>query len=297
MKKTFTLVTATLLAFSANAQEIWSVADHVTDLETQEQTIKATDHVTVKIASFLNEKDKQDEAKAWELSGDATTNTALNTADCDTKFTSFLKGKGNPYVLDNGGYWEETDKGQAFRDDPDAQKWTEGCGKLPVHGMFTAFTTKAAGTMKVGIYTNKGNHPTYIVDGTSKKHLAADKIKVSFYYQNNGFTFKDNGIDVGFVKGTMPADFIVQHTNGYTQNRTTLGYVEFPAEANKTYYIFCPDSQVGLYGFKFTTSTAGINDITVETAANATVYNLAGQKVGKDYKGVVIKNGKKYIQK
>jgi hypothetical protein len=27
------------------------------------------------------------------------------------------------------------------------------------------------------------------------------------------------------------------------------------------------------------------------------IYNLAGQKVGKDYKGIVIKNGKKMIQK
>ena len=30
---------------------------------------------------------------------------------------------------------------------------------------------------------------------------------------------------------------------------------------------------------------------------NAPVYNLNGQKVSKDYKGVVVKNGKKYIQK
>ena len=29
----------------------------------------------------------------------------------------------------------------------------------------------------------------------------------------------------------------------------------------------------------------------------AAVYNLAGQKVGKDFKGLVIKDGKKYIQK
>ena len=31
--------------------------------------------------------------------------------------------------------------------------------------------------------------------------------------------------------------------------------------------------------------------------ANAPLYNLAGQRVGKDYKGVVIKNGQKYIQR
>lgn len=42
----------------------------------------------------------------------------------------------------------------------------------------------------------------------------------------------------------------------------------------------------------------GINNITTEAAdANAPVFNLAGQKVGKEYKGVVIKAGKKFIQK
>ena len=32
-------------------------------------------------------------------------------------------------------------------------------------------------------------------------------------------------------------------------------------------------------------------------ANNGVIYNLAGQKVGKDYKGIVIMNGKKMIQK
>ena len=44
--------------------------------------------------------------------------------------------------------------------------------------------------------------------------------------------------------------------------------------------------------------TTGITNITTDEAAkNAPAYNLAGQKVTKAYKGVVIKNGKKMIQK
>ncbi|WP_268647362.1 hypothetical protein, partial [Escherichia coli] len=44
--------------------------------------------------------------------------------------------------------------------------------------------------------------------------------------------------------------------------------------------------------------TTGITNITADEAAkNAPVYNLAGQKVTKAYKGVVIKNGNKMIQK
>ena len=42
----------------------------------------------------------------------------------------------------------------------------------------------------------------------------------------------------------------------------------------------------------------GINNITTEaTDADAPVYNLSGQRVGKNAKGVLIKNGKKYVVK
>lgn len=40
----------------------------------------------------------------------------------------------------------------------------------------------------------------------------------------------------------------------------------------------------------------GITNITTSAADNAPIFNLAGQKVGKSYKGVVIKAGKKMIQ-
>lgn len=44
-------------------------------------------------------------------------------------------------------------------------------------------------------------------------------------------------------------------------------------------------------------SSTGINNVETTTAnANAPVYNLAGQRVDSNYKGVVIKKGKKYMQ-
>lgn len=44
--------------------------------------------------------------------------------------------------------------------------------------------------------------------------------------------------------------------------------------------------------------TTNINNITTDAALeNAPAFNLAGQKVGKEYKGVVIKAGKKFVQK
>ncbi len=48
-----------------------------------------------------------------------------------------------------------------------------------------------------------------------------------------------------------------------------------------------------------TGTPAGINQVTTDKAVNenAPVFNLAGQRVGKDYKGVVIQDGKKRINK
>lgn len=41
----------------------------------------------------------------------------------------------------------------------------------------------------------------------------------------------------------------------------------------------------------------GINGVNAEAAADGAIYNLAGQKVSAAYKGIVIKNGKKYLVK
>lgn len=53
-------------------------------------------------------------------------------------------------------------------------------------------------------------------------------------------------------------------------------------------------NSVNLYSFDTPT---GISNATVAPATqDAKIYNLAGQQVDASYKGVVIKNGKKYVQ-
>ena len=41
----------------------------------------------------------------------------------------------------------------------------------------------------------------------------------------------------------------------------------------------------------------GITDVKVNKQQNDAIYNIAGQRVANDYKGLVIKNGKKYLVK
>ena len=62
--------------------------------------------------------------------------------------------------------------------------------------------------------------------------------------------------------------------------------------------LFCPKSQLGFYGYQFTPGSTGIDGITVDAAdENAPIYNLAGQRVTKATKGILIQNGKKFINK
>ena len=73
-------------------------------------------------------------------------------------------------------------------------------------------------------------------------------------------------------------------------------------DAKDTYYTFQKYSGTGnimISSIEFTpVDASGISTINaVDKASNGAIYNLAGQKVGKDFKGLVIKNGKKMIQK
>jgi hypothetical protein len=93
----------------------------------------------------------------------------------------------------------------------------------------------------------------------------------------------------------------------YLQNPTTATGINF-AELGPTQYLFAK----AVYVVKDGPSAGrlevvwldGTNDATAiqaiqnkVSASNDAIYNLAGQKVSASYKGVVIKNGKKYIQK
>ena len=47
----------------------------------------------------------------------------------------------------------------------------------------------------------------------------------------------------------------------------------------------------------FEVSSTGVMNMVAEKAVDGIRYNLAGQKVGDDFKGIVIKNGKKFVNK
>lgn len=59
-----------------------------------------------------------------------------------------------------------------------------------------------------------------------------------------------------------------------------------------------PNGGLNVYTIKVTSVTSGISNINASEAANeGATFNLLGQKVANDAKGIVIKNGKKFINK
>ncbi len=298
MKKIFTLIAVALATMSVNAQEVWKAAEY--DLtQATEQTLTegiygagtadapdtsvpgslitsvitaSTENVTMTGLSTPNSLSPWDieDGKTqvyWELKGkpadDSNPNDALITDACNPKFAQYLMPKGNP----ESTHWEfveETENGQSFR--VYGTYWNPG-DNMPAKGAYWKFDTKAAGTLKLGVYVNKGNHLFYVVDAATKQPLAPASVNVAIYYQNTGFAYESQkdettgevipGTEKYLNEGVMADDYILQHTNGCTQNRPALGYVSFPVEAGKTYYVFCQKSQIGLYGFEFTAGAAG----------------------------------------
>lgn len=84
--------------------------------------------------------------------------------------------------------------------------------------------------------------------------------------------------------------------NGESGFKLVADGVQIPAK--KGYLKLAEASTQKFFSFNGNGSTTGINQIEGEaSSANAAIYNLAGQRVNKTFKGVVIKNGKKYIIK
>lgn len=72
-------------------------------------------------------------------------------------------------------------------------------------------------------------------------------------------------------------------------------YVTASVEAGDIVITF-PKKSINFYAVEFVAESTDIHQVEAKSANNNT-YNLAGQNVGKNYKGVVIANGKKYVQK
>ncbi|MBR6885733.1 MAG: hypothetical protein IKN01_08505 [Prevotella sp.] len=94
-------------------------------------------------------------------------------------------------------------------------------------------------------------------------------------------------------------DWVGTVVEGY--NEFTVDFLDYPGETTNAMIFYQCGKIPGKHSIKkvqvFDLEATGIQEVKAAKTVNTGLYNLAGQRVGLNYKGVVIQNGKKYLQK
>ncbi len=177
----------------------------------------------------------------------------------------------------------------------------------PVTGEYIDFTCEADGQLTFYFaLVNGANRHFYIFDKTNNKLITPEEISAEGYVAgcNNS-----DGSPQLVSPLVINADYSVgeeeynkcykdgELTTVNQKNAVRYMIVTIQAKKGVIYQYFSDTTQLAIRGFEFTAGAAGINDIKTDVDKNAPSYNLAGQRVDDNYRGVVIKNGKKVIKK
>ena len=183
--------------------------------------------------------------------------------------------------------------GTAFADGKATDNWADAdftayvCGKnngklvkeAEPTGCVYKLEPVKAGSVTVGVQLG-GNKGFHILDANF------DEVTPTSY----NLPSKKDGDSQEFTQNDKGENIIDAKSNGI---------VTFSVAEGGTYYVLAAGTKMGFYGFKYVTGTStGISDIQApKSSKDGATFNLLGQKVANDAKGVVIKNGKKFINK
>ena len=154
---------------------------------------------------------------------------------------------------------------------------------------------------------------------TQMKEGTLDELKIESSYDDNfvfaefedGYSIQDcygrylymdnDATHKSFQLGKEPVAWELEASDNGTFSLTNNGkFIQFGQGTFKSFgaYATMQDNAVLPMLFKMVEGTTGINNIQTTTAVkNNVMYNIAGQRVNKDYKGLVIMNGKKMMVK
>lgn len=152
---------------------------------------------------------------------------------------------------------------------------------------------------------------------TQMKEGTLDELKIESSYDDNfvfaefedGYSIQDcygrylymDDEHAAFQLGKEPVAWELEASDNGTFSLTNNGkFIQFGQGTFKSFgaYAIMQDITVLPMLFKMVEGTTGINNIQNTTAVkNNVMYNIAGQRVNKDYKGLVIMNGKKMMVK
>ena len=181
--------------------------------------------------------------------------------------------------------------GTAFADGKATDNWADAdfgayvCGKnngklvsdAEPTGCVYKFETAKAGSVTVGVQ----------LGGTKGFHiLDADFAEVAPASYN--LPAAKDGASQEFTQNEKGENIIAAKSNGT---------VTFSVAEGGTYYVFAAGTKMGFFGFKYEAGTStGISSIEAVAKNDGKTYNMAGQQVSGSYKGLVIKNGKKFVK-
>lgn len=278
----------------ADATGSLTFTDYTFTVKTTSVTLKG-----VATPNSPNANGEQDAPWQWVTNRE---NQFLNTDDGPVKFKgSPIRAKGCNPALTAVEYFYLNNDGATVGPRYIETYWTKGCGQLPKKGAYFEVAFEKAGTFVAGIFLSRAYRPTYVVEKESLELLPQSALTLKGYNNNNTVVLE--GAEKAYIDYKFNDDYTVSPAdpNLTLQDKEVFGHLSFNVEANKSYLLFMPASQLGLYGFQFTeddpTNVEAITTKTQKNNAKATLYNLAGQKVDKSYKGIVIQNGRKFVNK
>ena len=144
-------------------------------------------------------------------------------------------------------------------------------------------------------YTAKNEWTEYTVNVTEPGEYSFEAICSNGSSSNGGFS-------ISLVKGTTVtkiADVKVTSTGGWNTYKTMTGKLTRKlAEGQQILRFTITDGNCNIDKVKFTcTLNTGIESVIMAEPTKDVIYNLKGQKVDANYKGIIIKNGRKILMK
>ena len=213
-------------------------------------------------------------------------NTASYTLNVNPKREPFAKA--GPFAIPGtiqAEYYDRGGEGAAYHDNEAENRGDANYRATDGVDIVNGNNGKAIG------YTSTGEWVEYTINVTQAGTYDYEAT-VSSGSANSGFSFNLN--ENGRI--TKLADVKVPQTgdNDWGTYRTVKGTFSKPLEAGEQILrIVITGSNCNIDRFKFSINTSGINGVTIDNPFEEALYNLSGQKVNANYKGIIIQKGQK----
>jgi GH35 family endo-1,4-beta-xylanase len=217
-------------------------------------------------------------------------NSATYTLNVNPKREPFTAGK--PTAIPGtiqAEYYDKGGEGAAYHDND-----SQNQGDANYRSSEGVDIVNGNGGRALG-YTSTGEWVEYTIDVQEAGNYSF-KATVSSGVNNSGFSINLNKNG----KITKLADIRVPQTgnNNWDTYTTVEGTLSEPLEAGEQILrIVITGSNCNIDKIKFSNTATGIIDINNDAASQQGSYDLFGRKVNDSYKGIIIQNGKKIINK